>query len=239
LNLVTPDVIASSGDGVSRLRLWAWLFEMSIYFWAVFGGLSDVGIGLAAMVGVRAPENFVRPWAATTPLAFWRRALATVTARIRRHVAVPIARRAGVPAGVLASFLVGALWYSMTVLALYGVYGIAAIRPGAWAGWGSGRRCMQRGVVVLGRDRDPSSGAACECSAVRQRNCSSRSRGCHWSHFRSARSERFSASMRDSWAFAELSRRIGLTTRERTGDLHGGCGSSSTTGASRTSASAT
>jgi hypothetical protein len=160
LNLVTPDVIASSGDAVSRLRLWAWLFETSIYFWAVYGGLSDVGIGLAAMVGVRIPENFVRPWAAITPRAFWWRTLVTVTGRIRGLVAVPIARRAGTPAGVLVSFLVGALWYSVSVLALYGVYAILVIRPGAWAGLALWATIHAAGVVGFDRMRTASRSVA-------------------------------------------------------------------------------
>jgi hypothetical protein len=150
LNLVTVEVIASSGDALSRARLWAWLFETTVYLWAVYGGLSDVGIGLAAMVGVRVPENFVRPWAATTPRAFWRRTLVTVTTPIRRHVAVPIARRAGRPLGVLASFLVGALWYAVSVLALYGLFGILGVRPGAWAGLVLWAAIHAGGVVALG-----------------------------------------------------------------------------------------
>jgi D-alanyl-lipoteichoic acid acyltransferase DltB (MBOAT superfamily) len=159
LNLVTPDVIASSGDAVSRLRLWAWLFETSLYFWAVFSGLSDVGIGLAAMVGVRVPENFVRPWAAVAPRAFLQRTLVTVTTRIRDSVAVPIARRAGVPSGVLASFLVGALWYSVTVLALYGAYGVLAVRPGAWVGLGLWAAIHAAGVIGFDRFRVAGSSA--------------------------------------------------------------------------------
>jgi hypothetical protein len=131
LGLLTPDVIGSSGDAVGRLRLWAWLVETSVYLWIVYGGWSDIGIGLAAMVGVRAPENFRAPWAAVRPADFWRRTLVTVTGRLRRLVGAPVARRLGAPAGAVACVVAGALWQAPSVLALYGAFGS---RPGAWAG---------------------------------------------------------------------------------------------------------
>jgi len=157
LGLVTPDVIASSGDAVSRARLWAWLVEITVYLWAVYGGWSDVGIGLAAMVGVRAPENFRAPWAAVAPGDFWRRTLVTVTGRFRRLVGRPIAHRYGLPAGVLASFAAGALWYAWTVLALYGAFGS---RPGAWAGLAAWALVHAAGVVAGDRMRRDARGPA-------------------------------------------------------------------------------
>jgi D-alanyl-lipoteichoic acid acyltransferase DltB (MBOAT superfamily) len=156
LNLVTPDVLVSSGEAVGRLRLWAWLFETSLYYWIVYGGAADVGIGLAAMVGVRLPENFLAPWAATSPGAFWRRSMATVTTRFRRLVAVPVARRAGAAAGVSASFVAGALWYSITALALFGVFGT---RPGAWAGLLLWAAIHTAGLLVVDRLRLDARGA--------------------------------------------------------------------------------
>jgi hypothetical protein len=136
LNLVTPDVLVSSGDAVTRLRLWGWLFETTLYFWAVYSGLADVGIGLAAMCGVRVPENFRRPARAISLGALWRRTLVTVTARLRAYVGRPITRRLGAPVGLAASFVAGACWHGVSVLALYGPFGI---RPGAIVGlvlWG-------------------------------------------------------------------------------------------------------
>jgi D-alanyl-lipoteichoic acid acyltransferase DltB (MBOAT superfamily) len=131
LNLLTPDVIASSGDALGRARLWLWLLETSVYLWALYSGWSDVGTGLAAMVGVRTPTNFRRPWAAPSPIEFWSRALVTVTVRFRRLVCRPVARRVGMAAGMLAALAAGALWHACSVLALFGAFGT---RPGAWAG---------------------------------------------------------------------------------------------------------
>lgn len=131
LNLVTPDVLASSGDAVTRLRLWAWLVETTLYLWVIYSGIADVGIGLATMAGVRVPENFRRPSRATDPGALWRRTLVTVTGRFRALVGRPTTRRLGAPAGLVASFVAGALWWAVSVLALYGPFGV---RPGAVAG---------------------------------------------------------------------------------------------------------
>ncbi len=148
LNLVTPDVLASSGDAVSRARLWLWPFETSVYLWAIYAGWSDVGRGLAAMVGVRVPPNFRRPWAATTPLDLWSRTLVTVSVRLRRLVCRPIARRLGTAAGALATFVAAALWHATTVLALYGVFGS---RPGAWAALGVWAALQTAGVLAIAR----------------------------------------------------------------------------------------
>jgi D-alanyl-lipoteichoic acid acyltransferase DltB (MBOAT superfamily) len=131
LGLLTPDVLASSGDAVPRWRLWVWLFETSVYLWALYAGLSHFGIGLAAMVGVRVPENFRRPWAATSVDDFWRRSLVTVTSRFRRLVGRPIRRRLGGPIAIFATLLAGALWTGCASFALYGAIGS---RAGAWAG---------------------------------------------------------------------------------------------------------
>jgi D-alanyl-lipoteichoic acid acyltransferase DltB (MBOAT superfamily) len=148
LNLVTPDVLASSGDAVARARLWLWPFETSVYLWAIYSGWSDVGTGLAAMVGVRTPVNFRHPWAAPTPRDFWTRTLVTVSVRFRRIVCRPVARRLGTPAGVVATFLVASLWYAWTVLAVYGLFGS---RPGAWAGLGVWAMVHTAGVLAIDR----------------------------------------------------------------------------------------
>jgi hypothetical protein len=146
LNLVTPDVLASAGDAVSRPRLWAWLGETTVYLWALYSGLSDLGVGLAAMAGVRVPENFHAPRRATTPAGLWRRALATVTVQVDRFVVRPVGRRLGMRAGVLAGCLAGAGWYAWAALVLYGLFGV---RPTAWLGIAGWELAQAAGLVVL------------------------------------------------------------------------------------------
>jgi alginate O-acetyltransferase complex protein AlgI len=157
LNLLTPDVLASSGDAVGRGRLWLWLFETSVYLWAIYSGWSDVGTGLASMVGVRVPANFRRPWAAPTPTDFWRRTLVTVSVRFRRLVCRPVARRLGTGAGAVATFLAASLWYACTVFAVYGLFGS---RPGAWVALGLWAMLHAAGVLAFDRRRLDAHGAA-------------------------------------------------------------------------------
>jgi D-alanyl-lipoteichoic acid acyltransferase DltB (MBOAT superfamily) len=149
LNLVTPEVLATAGAAVSRVRLWAWVVENTIYLWALFSGLSDVGTGLARMVGVAVSENFRAPWRAAHPAELWERVLATVTSSIDETVGGPIEHRFGAPAGVLARFAVAALWYAWIVLALLGVFGIP---PSAWLGLAAWAGVFTAAWLVLPRN---------------------------------------------------------------------------------------
>jgi hypothetical protein len=148
LNLITPEVLATSGAAVGRARLWAWVVENTIYLWALFSGLSDIGAGLARMVGVRVPENFRAPWRAAHPAELWERVLATVTSSIDETVGRPIERRFGAPAGVFARFAVAALWYAWIVVALLGVFGIP---PSAWLGLAAWAGVFTAAWLVLPR----------------------------------------------------------------------------------------
>jgi D-alanyl-lipoteichoic acid acyltransferase DltB (MBOAT superfamily) len=156
LNLVTPDVLASGGAAVGRGRLWIWTFEMTLYFWALYGGWSDVGIGAAAMAGVRVPENFRAPWKATSPGALWRRSYTTVTRRVLRLAGSPVVARFGAGTAVTAACIAGALWYAWTTLALYGVFGS---KPGAWAALVAWGVVQSAAVLFFARRRAGDGGA--------------------------------------------------------------------------------
>jgi hypothetical protein len=112
LNLVAPEIWSSAGGAVGRGRLWLWVGELPLYLYALGSGLSDVAIGLAAMVGVAVTENFRAPWRARDAADFWRRWQASLGAWLRRYVYHPLATGGARPAlAVAGAFGASVLWH--------------------------------------------------------------------------------------------------------------------------------
>jgi alginate O-acetyltransferase complex protein AlgI len=70
----------------------AWVGSLAyagqIYF--DFSGYSDMAIGLAAMFGLRLPENFMRPYSAVSVTDFWRRWHMSLSRWFRDYLYVPL-----------------------------------------------------------------------------------------------------------------------------------------------------
>lgn len=106
--------------------LWAGVLMSGVWLYLDFAGHTDVFIGIAALTGVRAPENFDRPFHATDITDFWRRWHISLAGWLRAIVYTPLAR-----IGVSR----GAAW-RVTAAALAPVLTMAAC--GAWHGVASG-----------------------------------------------------------------------------------------------------
>ncbi len=100
-----------------------------LYFYFDFAGYSDIAIGLGLLIGIRVPENFRQPFAATTVSEFWRHWHITLVDWFRDHVFIPLGgmqssrRRAGLIA--LLIMLLCGLWHGLT---------LAFLAWGAWHG---------------------------------------------------------------------------------------------------------
>ena len=92
------------------LVLLACLQGFRIYY--DFCGYSDIAIGLSRMLGLRVPENFDRPYFATSLQAFWRRWHMSLTTWIRDYIYIPLGgnrrRRA---LNLLAAMALCGLWH--------------------------------------------------------------------------------------------------------------------------------
>ena len=64
---------ALAGQGLSAFQAWVGLASFTIQMYYSFSGYSDMGIGVARMLGVRLPENFFWPYVAETIHEFWGR----------------------------------------------------------------------------------------------------------------------------------------------------------------------
>ncbi len=96
---------------------YAWLallaYALQIYF--DFSGYTDMALGLAAMAGVKLPENFNLPYIAESISDFWRRWHISLATWFREYVFFPLERRRlpflGQQINILIVFALTGLWH--------------------------------------------------------------------------------------------------------------------------------
>ena len=125
--ILIADVLAGTVNAVFDLPVGAhapligWLaliaFALQIYF--DFSGLTDMAIGLAAMMGFRFIENFNYPYIAQGIGDFWRRWHISLSTWFRDYVFFPLERRrlplVGQSLNILIVFLLTGLWHGVTL----------------------------------------------------------------------------------------------------------------------------
>ena len=107
----------------------AWLgalaYTFQLYF--DFSGYSDMAIGLGRMFGFQFPENFLRPYSATSITDFWRRWHVTLSAWFRDYLYIPLggSHRSTVRsyANLVLVFLATGLWHGASwTFVVWGAY---------------------------------------------------------------------------------------------------------------------
>jgi alginate O-acetyltransferase complex protein AlgI len=96
-----------------------------------FAGYSDIAIGLAQMMNLRVPENFNRPYLATSLQEFWRRWHISLSTWIRDYIYIPLGgNRVHRALNLLAAMFLCGLWHGPAWhFAAWGLYhgmGLAA-----------------------------------------------------------------------------------------------------------------
>ena len=106
----------------------AWLgtlaFAFQIYF--DFSGYSEMAIGLAWMMGVRLPRNFIYPYIARNPTDFWRRWHITLSQWLRDYLYISLGgSRCGTArtfSNLMLTMFLGGLWHGANwTFAIWGV----------------------------------------------------------------------------------------------------------------------
>jgi D-alanyl-lipoteichoic acid acyltransferase DltB (MBOAT superfamily) len=109
------DIVFSAPSEHSSLESLLALYAFTLQIYADFSGYSDVAIGVARLFGLRLPENFDRPYQATSIAEFWRRWHITLSTWLRDYVFFPLGgSRGGLPRTCvnlwLTMFLIG-MWH--------------------------------------------------------------------------------------------------------------------------------
>lgn len=120
--LIFADQIAAAVEPVyaGAVGLTAWHYLVAIYGFSVqiycdFSGYTDMAIGLAYLLRIRLPTNFLRPYAATSLTDFWRRWHITLSFWLRDYLYIPLGgNRRGKSRQVinlLITMVLGGLWH--------------------------------------------------------------------------------------------------------------------------------
>jgi alginate O-acetyltransferase complex protein AlgI len=102
----------------------------SVQIYCDFSAYTDIAIGLALLLGFRFPQNFDRPYAASSLQIFWRRWHMSLSRWLRDYLYVPLGgnRRGGFRTYVnlFLTMLLGGLWHgaSLTFVVWGGLQGL-------------------------------------------------------------------------------------------------------------------
>lgn len=137
--LVLSDVIAKAGvipvfsdpSSFSSIEILVALVAYTFQIYLDFSAYSDVVIGSARLLGLRLPENFDRPYHATSIAEYWRRWHMSLSAWVGHYVYRPLGGNRVVTwkiyRNVIVSIVLLAVWHGVTFnFLLYGlIHGIA------------------------------------------------------------------------------------------------------------------
>jgi len=127
------------------LAAWSGVVAFSIQIFFDFSGYTDMAIGLAHLLGFRFPENFRRPYLASSITEFWRRWHISLSTWLRDYLYIPLGGNRGgrlkTYRNLLLTMLLGGLWHG------------ASWNFVIWGGYHGGLLAAER---ALGLDPKPS-----------------------------------------------------------------------------------
>jgi alginate O-acetyltransferase complex protein AlgI len=127
------DPVFGAPGAHSALETLVAIYGYAIVIYTDFSGYTDIAIGLALLLGFEFPQNFDRPYSATSLQDFWRRWHITLSRWLRDYVYVPLggSRRGEVrtAVNVMITMLLGGLWHGAgwTFVAWGGLHGFGQV----------------------------------------------------------------------------------------------------------------
>jgi len=111
---IVDDVFAVPGQYRSFEILIA-IYAYAIQIYADFSGYTDIAIGCALLLGLRFPQNFDAPYAATSMQAFWRKWHMTLSFWLRDYLYIPLGGNKGGEGrrdlNLFLTMLIGGFWH--------------------------------------------------------------------------------------------------------------------------------
>ena len=112
-SIVEP--VFSAPASHSAFEVLVGIYAYSVQIFCDFSAYTDIAIGVAGLLGFRFPDNFNRPYAATSIQDFWRRWHMTLSRFLRDYLYIPLGGNRGGKAAtyrnVMLTMLLGGLWH--------------------------------------------------------------------------------------------------------------------------------
>lgn len=84
------DEIFSNPIGLESYQIISATIAFGIQIYCDFSGYSDIAIGTAAILGLKIPPNFIKPYFATSPVNFWHRWHISLSTWLRDYLYIPL-----------------------------------------------------------------------------------------------------------------------------------------------------
>lgn len=133
------DAIYALAGPISQPQALFALYGFTVQIYCDFSGYTDMALALAALLGVRLPRNFNRPYLAASVREFWRRWHMTLSRWLRDYLYFPLGgSRQGTGrmlAAVMVTMLLGGLWHgaAWTFVLWGGAHGLFIVVEHSWA----------------------------------------------------------------------------------------------------------
>jgi D-alanyl-lipoteichoic acid acyltransferase DltB (MBOAT superfamily) len=109
------DPVFGAPEQYSSLVVLVAIYAYAIQIYADFSGYTDMAIGIALLLGFRLPQNFNRPYSASSLREFWRRWHMTLSRWLRDYLYIPLGgNRKGkmrTYVNIMLTMLLGGLWH--------------------------------------------------------------------------------------------------------------------------------
>jgi alginate O-acetyltransferase complex protein AlgI len=109
------DLVFSSPLRHTGAECWLAAYGYALQIYCDFSGYTDMAIGIALFLGFRLPDNFDRPYAATSLTDFWRRWHMSLSTWLRDYLYIPLGGnrkgRVRTYLNLFLTMLLGGLWH--------------------------------------------------------------------------------------------------------------------------------
>lgn len=140
------DPVFADPQTYSGLEVLIALYAYTLQIYCDFSAYTDIAIGSARLFGIRLPENFSRPYLATSVAEFWRRWHITLSSWVRDYIYYPLGgSQVDAPwkvyRNILATMVVIGIWHGASWnFVVYGLLHGGAVSVNRWQRKRTGRR---------------------------------------------------------------------------------------------------
>jgi alginate O-acetyltransferase complex protein AlgI len=154
--IVDPGVTKLGSGLLDQKDALATLLAYSLQIFFDFSAYSEMALGLAWMLGVQLPVNFLSPYKARSLIEFWRRWHITLSSFLRDYVYIPLGGSRGgqlrTSLNLLIVMLVGGIWHgaAWTFVAWGALHGVALVLNHIWRQFGPWRQLPRASLSIGG-----------------------------------------------------------------------------------------